>query len=56
MKFIGILIAYLFMAFVLGYGILLAAGKGSFALLAVGVLGYLLAFAKLGCLPPKSHH
>lgn len=56
MKFIGVLIAYLFMAFVIGYGILLLAGKGHLGLLVVGVLAYVLAFAKLGCLPPKSHH
>ena len=55
MKFFGAIIAYLFIAFLLGWGILLAV-KGNFWLLAVGFLVYLVAFAKLGCLPPGSPH
>jgi hypothetical protein len=29
--------------------------NGSFWLLAAGVLAYLVAFARIGCLPSKSH-
>jgi hypothetical protein len=55
MKFVAAIIAHLVMATILGLG-LLHAVHGRFGLLAVGVLGYLLMFAKLGCLPPKAHH
>lgn len=54
MKFLGAIIAYLAIAFVLGWGILLAV-KGSFWLLAVSFLAYVVAFAKIGCLPSKKH-
>jgi len=39
---------------VLGWGVLLAV-KGSFWVLVVATLAYLVAFAKLGCLPKQSH-
>ena len=56
MKFIASIVAFLLIALVLGAGIYEAV-EGHFWLLAVGLLVYLLAFAKLGCLPPsKSHH
>jgi len=54
MKFLLAIFAYLLIAFVLGWGILLAA-KGSLWLLIVGVLVYIVIFAKLGCLPKQSH-
>jgi hypothetical protein len=54
MKFLLAIVAYLFIALVLGWGILLAV-KGQLWLLIVGFLAYLFAFAKLGCLPTKSH-
>ena len=54
MKFLFAIIAYLGIAFVLGWGILLAV-KGSPWLLVVGFLAYVIAFGKLGCLPGKSH-
>jgi len=56
MKFIGATLAYLFMALVLGWGILLTASKGSFWLLGFGVLAYLVAFTKIGCLPSGDSH
>ena len=54
MKFVMALVAYLLMGLVLGWGVLLAA-KGSFWLLVVAFLAFAVAFAKLGCLPGKSH-
>jgi hypothetical protein len=55
MKFLGVVIAYLIIGAVLGWGILEAV-RGSFWLLAIGILAYLAAFAKIGCLPPKNSH
>ena len=53
MKFLAAIIAYLMIAFVLGWGILLAV-RGSFWLLAVGILAYIVAFIRIGCLPSKT--
>lgn len=55
MTFLGAILAYLAIAFVLGWGILLAV-HGNFWLLAVGFLSYLLAFSRIGCLPPGKSH
>ncbi len=55
MKFLGAMIAYVLMASVLGWGIVLAV-KGSFWLLAFGLLAYIVAFAKIGCLPSGKSH
>jgi len=54
MKFLLSIIAYLLISLILGWGILLAV-KGNPWLLIVSFLGYAYAFAKLGCLPGKSH-
>ena len=54
MKFLGAIMAYLVIGLILGWGILLAI-KGEPWLLIVGFLTYAAAFAKLGCLPKKSH-
>jgi len=51
MKFLATVLAYLFIAWVLGWGILLAV-QGNFWLLGVSLLAYVVAFAKIGCLPP----
>ncbi len=48
------LVAYLAMGLLLGWGILLLF-KGEPWLLLAGLLTYLLAFGRLGCLPRKSH-
>ncbi len=53
MKLLLAVLAYLAMAAVLGWGILLAVG-GNAWLLVAGFLAYAIAFAKLGCLPRKS--
>ena len=57
MKFFGAIVAYLVIAAILGWGILALVTKGNLFLLAVGFLVYVIAFAKIGCLPPadKSH-
>jgi hypothetical protein len=54
MKFLLAIVAYLLIAAVLGWGMLLAV-KGNPWLLIVGFLAYAVAFGKLGCLPGKSH-
>jgi hypothetical protein len=54
MKFLGAITAYALIAFVLGWGILLAV-KGSLWLLAISFLAYLVAFVKIGCLPSGEH-
>ena len=55
MKFFGAIVAYLLIGVVLGWGILLAV-KGNWWLLLVSCLAYVVAFAKIGCLPPKGSH
>ena len=54
MKFLLAILAYLLISIVLGWGILQAV-KGNFWLLTVSFLVYAVSFAKLGCLPGKSH-
>ena len=54
MKFMLAIVAYLVIGLGLSRGILLAV-KGEPWLLIVGFLTYVAAFAKLGCLPHKSH-
>jgi F0F1-type ATP synthase assembly protein I len=54
MKFLLAIVAYLVIALVLGWGILLTV-KGQPWLLIVGFLAYATAFARLGCLPKSSH-
>jgi hypothetical protein len=54
MKFVLAIVAYLFIAAVLGLGILVAV-KGSPWLLVAGCVAYVVAFRKIGCLPKKSH-
>ncbi len=54
MKFLLGILAYLVIAFVLGWGILLAV-KGSPWLLVFGFIAYVVAFGRIGCLPKKSH-
>lgn len=54
MKFLGAILAYVAIGLILGAGILLTV-KGNPWLLIVGFLAYIVAFAKFGCLPGKSH-
>ena len=53
MKFLAAIAVYLLISLALGWGILLAM-KGSLWFLVAGFAVYVIAFAKLGCLP-KSH-
>ena len=54
MKFLMVILTYLAISFVLGWGMLLAV-RGNPWLLIIGFLGYAVGFAKIGCLPGKSH-
>ncbi len=54
MKFLMAILAYLISGLVLGWGILLTA-RGNPWLLIVGFLAYAVAFAKIRCLPKKTH-
>jgi hypothetical protein len=54
MNFLWAVVAYLVIAAVLGWGILLAV-KGSPWLLVAGFVAYVIAFGKIGCLPKKTH-
>lgn len=53
MKFLAAIAVYLLIGVALGWGILLAV-KGSLWFLVTGVAVYVIAFAKIGCLP-KAH-
>lgn len=55
MKFLLAIIAYLLISLVMGWGILLAI-RGNVWLLLASLLVYVIAFAKIGCLPGKSSH
>ena len=54
MKFLLAVIAYLVIGTVLGLGILQAV-KGNPWLLIISIVVYVVAFAKIGCLPKQSH-
>jgi hypothetical protein len=54
MNFVLAIAAYLLIALVLAWGILLAV-HGNPWLLIIGFLAYAIAFAKLGCLPRPTH-
>ena len=54
MKFLLGIVAYLGIGLVLGLG-MLEAVNGKPWLLIIGFLAYVIAFAKIGCLPKKSH-
>jgi hypothetical protein len=55
MKFVGAILAYLAIGAVLSWGIMHAI-KGNYWLLGVSVLAYVVAFAKIGCLPSNKSH
>ena len=55
MKFFSAIVAYLLIGAILGAGIYEAV-KGHLWLLGVALLVYVLAFAKLGCLPSSKSH
>ena len=54
MKLLLAIFTYLVIGFVLGWGILTAV-HGSPWLLVAGLVAYVVAFGKIGCLPKKSH-
>jgi hypothetical protein len=53
-KFVLAIVVYLIMGLVLALGILHTL-QGRPSLLIAGLVAYVLAFAKLGCLPGKAH-
>jgi hypothetical protein len=55
MKFFAAIVAYLVIGLILGAGIYRAV-TGHLWFLAAGVIVYVLAFAKLGCLPSNKSH
>jgi hypothetical protein len=54
MNFFLSIVAYIAIGLVLGWGIL-SAIHGNFWVLAAGFIIYVLIFARIGCLPKKSH-
>jgi hypothetical protein len=56
MKFFGAILAYLVIGAVLGWGILVAARGGGLWLLVAALVVYVVAFGKIGCLPPSKSH
>ena len=56
MNFFGAILAYLIIGAVLGWGMLLAVRDGNFWVLAISFLVYVVAFARIGCLPPSETH
>ena len=54
MKLFSAVLVYVIMGVILGWGILLAV-KGNWLFLVAGVLAYLIAFSKIGCLPKSNH-
>lgn len=54
MKLLLVIVVYLALSFLLGWGILLSC-KGNPWLLIIGLLAYMISFAKIGCLPGGSH-
>jgi hypothetical protein len=55
MKFYAAIIAYIVIGLFLGWGIYEAV-KGHFWLLGAAVAVYVIAFARLGCLPSSKSH
>jgi hypothetical protein len=54
MKLVSAILVYVVIGVILGWGILLAV-KGSWWFLIAGVLAYVIAFSKIGCLPKSNH-
>ena len=55
MKFYAAIVAYVIIGLILGTGIYEAV-QGHLWLLGAGIIFYVLAFAKLGCLPSSKSH
>jgi hypothetical protein len=55
MKFFAAIVAYIVIGLILGAGIYEAV-RGHLWLLAAGVVAYVVAFSKLGCLPSNKSH
>lgn len=55
MRFLFAIIVYLLIGIILGLGIYLGMAKGSWWFFAAGLIAYIVGFAKIGCLPAKTH-
>ena len=55
MKFLLAIVAYMVIGIILCLGMYLGMAKGSWWFLIAGVVAYVVAFARIGCLPSKSH-
>ena len=55
MKFYGAIFAYVAIGAVLGWGILRAV-HGSYWILGLSLLLYVISFSVIGCLPPSKSH
>lgn len=55
MKLFWAIFAYLVIGFVLCLGMYIGMAKGSWWFLIAGLVAYIVSFAKIGCLPKKSH-
>ena len=55
MRFFLAIVAYLLIGIFLGVGIYLGMAKGSWWFFAAALIVYIVSFAKIGCLPRKSH-
>lgn len=55
MKFFAAIVAYLVIGLILGVGIYQAV-QGHLWFLAAGVIVYVVALGKIGCLPPSKSH
>jgi hypothetical protein len=56
MKFFGAIFVYLLIGAVLGWSLLLGMTKGNWWVMGVALLAYVVAFGKIGCLPPNESH
>jgi hypothetical protein len=56
MKFLGATIAYIAIGAILGVGIWMGVAKGTYWLLGASIIAYVIAFAKIGCLPSGKSH
>ena len=54
MKLLLAILVYAIIGLILGWGMLLAA-KGSWWFLVAGIIVYVIAFGKIGCLPKSDH-
>ena len=55
MRFLLAIVAYLIIGLLIGAGIYLGMTRGSWWFFAAAVVAYVVSFARIGCLPHKTH-